>query len=1001
MSPGGGRTREAQRRPVGRPLARPAEVDAMETTTGIAPSSGISAGDIGRILVNVLPPQSHPGLLVSVAGAGAPRMSLSCPARHGQCRVGAEQRMREWQWWAMALGAIPPGRYLAGGAWSALKAAYRDKKARSAVNRHALPVARRYFDRAFRRRLVKHHAAEAYARTVFDQSTEMTIHGMSFSLPIDQCFVPLELRSGSVVVARSLLETSGIVVVTGEPGAGKTALFARLTRSLAANCLSTHGRGRIPVSLPVYQLATELEGYASTLREPAEAFEMLLRHFKRYHSAALQPLVDPRLLETAARHPDRGVVVLLDGLDEIATERLIDCQTFVADLADFLSACEGDNLVLVAARQQVMDMSPTLGSAGGAQLSVVELKPFSTAAIFAFLLRYPYSHADPTAEAARLFTYLRLNPSLLETCGNPLALALFVRSQEETVGGLSNIDRPQTRAGFYKQVVSHLIYMRKFDRENRPRPSGHIQDLYTRFFIDLAAVHVKSRDAFNQIPTAAALNPAEPLAVEREAGIDTLNRIAVETGLIRSNNDDTWSFVHRSFLDYFIGQSLSARSSESQIEKMMNLVRRDPRRYEEAFYFACGLMTENTAPQLPKVLESLARNTFLIQYYPRACVESQRYVTGQFEATIGTLCALWKADQDDAKLLRHISLALIDYEKNCLALGQTPKVTLVDQLGADLTEGGRLLLDSIDIHVQLALGASQDVSLDEILGSATVEDAVVWLYDANGLGAVTAAAVRQLENDRYHAVLAEAALRSSLVARHLVDSTPTPARSRRFRQRFHRDPWAEAWPIRGTLYSEILDKAVGFVRSLPPRQRQEFPHLSMLLYCKPRRRLRYEILAGSGRISVFLAGTWLILAVLSAAAISSGLLRLGAAVLLGVGLLLVAWRLVHTGRFALATPRILNVSPNRPTFAGRLGFAAVLAYGPHKEFPPYGTRPRLRYDGSVACVYETMALGVWRRFAPSMGDGRLSRSACSEVQQWLTEDVRDLLQPSSEPSFRN
>jgi hypothetical protein len=127
-------------------------------------------------------------------------------------------------------------------------------------------------------------------------------------------------------------------------------------------------------------------------------------------------------------------------------------ENLLINLASYLSSVRGRNLLVVASRRQALDFTPRLTGGEVASLYTVELKPFTPAAIYSFLLRWPYAGgARESIEARRIFNSLRLNPTLIETCANPLALAgeAVIDVEGEDVIGVDRLDAGVTDAGLF------------------------------------------------------------------------------------------------------------------------------------------------------------------------------------------------------------------------------------------------------------------------------------------------------------------------------------------------------------------------------------------------------------------------------------------------------------------------------------------------------------------------------------------------------------------------
>jgi hypothetical protein len=694
------------------------------------------------------------------------------------------------------------------------------------------------------------------------------------------------------------------------------------------------------------------------------------------------------LLAPLAQSARNGLVVMLDGLDELGAEDIALAEAFTISLAQFFTGAPGRNLVVVASRRQALDFAPRLTSGTIPGMTSVDLQPFSSAAVYSFLLRWPYLPTlDPIEEAQRMFSQLRLRPALLDACTNPLSLALYVSRdlrmrQSGIIADTAIID---TRAEFFDEVVGYLLVRRRADREGIRAPSMPFKQARFRFFSEVAKDHIESADPYNRIDAQHLVKHSVGIKGANDSADDAILDIAKETGIIGQNDDGTWSFIHRSFLDFFLAQSLMASSNTNrQITRLVTLLHKAPLRYEEGFYFSCGLMAARNWPKLPDILEALGSNALAGHHYPRACLEAQAYALPRFSERIKYYCQRWKRDRSQTRLLRDLVAVLVDYERSCRDLSQSPEVSFKGQLWPELEAQGYSLLQAVHLDIELGMDVAGSRDLLSLLERSATEEAVLALYDP----AVVSTLKEQPVEDRPElaAVIAEAALRSSLLASAL--SAP-----KLHMLRMGSDPtaWSLNWSVRNSKYAAILNAGLLHLQGLRPSERIEFPHLNLLTYTKPRQRIRTELILGDWRLTVLLAS-------LSVAA-GSVLVLLGSppavavAVVLAVALmvLLNARRLVLRRVITLATMRALNMAAHRRDIGGVLGHRLVIVAGSASTLPRFSLRRPIGGDGEIFAAYERSSPFLWRRFAPSLGDDRLSRSGCAAIQQRLwTEDIRRL-----------
>lgn len=842
---------------------------------------------------------------------------------------------------------------------------------------------------------IRYWRVEPYITSLHRRHEWLVIPGQ-VELPIDRCYVPLELRAGQVAEGTQLLHRTGAVLLLGDPGSGKSALLSRMIRTLTSDYRREKEKARLPVYLSLESIARLVRASNPEELTPAKAMEVLEEFFWKEHAEPLNLYHSRGVVKTLAESRLNGIVLLLDGLDELDGQDLHNIEFFLIAITSYLQAAEGRNLVIIASRRQALDFMPRLSSGStAASFITVDLKPFSPAAIYAFILRWPHHYPGKVAaaEASRIYSQIRINPTLMDTCSNPLALALYVnrdlRARAEDVAGSGRIEllQPETRAGFFEDIIEYLLVRRRADRTPGARAPGlPFKQVRRRYFIDVVKKHVESREIFNQISADLMSEFAGPLAREGQSVDEALSTLAKDTGVIARNDDGTWRFVHVSFLNYFLACSLAVMSSQTQRRQLFQRLQKNALRYEEGFYLACGLMAARSASHLEALLEELAKNAFVGKFYPRAVLEAQAYFVPSFIPTIRMRCSRIVGGEGDKEALRDLIAVLIDYQHACDDLGKQPEITVKNHLMPVLEGSGVSLLKVAALDIDSAMMISGEGLTNLLRGSAT-EDAIVALYSP--------AVVDQLSNEdlvadpRLAAVVAEAALRSSQIANWLVRRPDVLAGRAKFSSLEER--WADAWPVRGTRYGVILSKALPYVRSADDRTRAEFPRLALMTFTRPIRRLRYELLIGDWRVSL-----------LAAAAVTECIFAL---VVLGVSwpwvalggmcicasVLLIGRVAALRGWLTLATPRILNLQPIKRGLGESLGHRARVVRTPGENLVRWSIREPRNRDGRTIAIYDRDFPRVWRRFCPGQGDTRLSRTGCAAMSNAWTEDVRELI----------
>lgn len=575
-------------------------------------------------------------------------------------------------------------------------------------------------------------------------------------------------------------------------------------------------------------------------------------------------------------------------------------------------------------------------------------------------------------------------------CSNPLALSLYVNHylRLKELGRSNGLPQPETRAAFFGDVVDYLMVRTKVDH-NSTVSTRPFRQSRTNFFVQAVVEHIRSAEPFNRISDELLTKHASAIARSGQTPRQALEDLAKDTGVIVENKDErTWRFIHRSFLDYFLACALASVAHQRAINELIHNLQKDPLRYLEGFYLACGLMASRNSIYLPHLLRDVGRSAFVGNYYPRAMLEAQAYYMNDFPERIRFYAKRWRAGQNDDNLLKDLASVLVDYELSCEALGQVPEVTMVGELGDQTRSAGVLVLQAAQLNLAIAVKLSRQEGTAEVLLGNSTEDSIVALYEPN-----VAQGIEQSEIDahpRLAALVAETALRSSLLSGSLA---PMNGRALMLRKPFTHpnEPWADTWPIRGSRFGKTLAVALPYVRTLPPQARSEFPHLSLLLYVKPTRHLRYEILFSDRRISAFMASIifvgvlplWLL------GLYASGLILSGMA--MAVLCFLIARWAVLRGIVVVPSCRVLNLQPIGVDFEPAVDSRVRLVVGGARDLPRWLLRRPRGAEGPETAIYYRAIPFVWRRFCPRLGDRRLALAAAAVLQQLWTEDVRRVL----------
>ena len=386
-----------------------------------------------------------------------------------------------------------------------------------------------YLGRFVRRQLAAEFTLRQYARLhLRNTATHMLVPATyPVRLAVDAVFVPLLLRDsmqGTIDYHRLAESSSARSMIVGEPGSGKSSLMKRSFRDACRRAAADPRGSPLPILFELRDLSA-LPDRRLDLSDPEIFLDVVSRSLA---DAAVFKADKP--LQHLQHGP--GLLILLDGLDEVPTE-LVDIVTdAIAGVADYLGNASPGSSVVVSTRSQHW---LTLQSRRLAEkFEVLELRSFTISDIYQFLLRWPFD--QPRRETVtRIFSRIRQFPSLTEMCANPLALAMFVARDQQTAGA----QLPDTRTEFYASLVDELLVNRRLRREEAAFGRQRLREARENVLGRACLGHLLDPDESpNSIPVARMLEAIEATGYGDGDARASLDELAVDTGLSRRSGGE-------------------------------------------------------------------------------------------------------------------------------------------------------------------------------------------------------------------------------------------------------------------------------------------------------------------------------------------------------------------------------------------------------------------------------------------------------------------------------
>jgi predicted NACHT family NTPase len=395
-----------------------------------------------------------------------------------------------------------------------------------------------------------------YCQTQLDSESGKFVHvpgRKGTALRIDEVFVPLTLELGDRKLnfsSEDLLEAGSRLIIVGDPGSGKSTLIKRLFREECRNTSVAPRIGNLPIRLELKSLIAPKE-----LKTDADAGEWL---FSQLRSAVQQVegFEMIRLFDSWAT--DAGLLVLLDGLDEVGSEQYIRIAAGLRGLSQKLSALSRNSTIVITMRTQFYQQVHMHLSEYYPQTLYV--RPFEPNEIYLFLNRWPFED-DAEHSINRIYADLTDRPTLREMCRNPLVLAMYVESDRESTAG----ELPNTRTEFYQAVVNELLIKRRRRQDLVSRATSALREQREIVLGRLALDNLLDpTQPINSLSWKRAITVASDLwACTDSEAEDRLYELSSETGLIsEERHGESFCFIHQTFCE-FLGAIECANSRET------------------------------------------------------------------------------------------------------------------------------------------------------------------------------------------------------------------------------------------------------------------------------------------------------------------------------------------------------------------------------------------------------------------------------------------------------
>jgi hypothetical protein len=419
---------------------------------------------------------------------------------------------------------------------------------------YLLDTATFYANKAMLRSRATHFSFRQYCKLQLARSTTryLPVPGKEQTvLEVDDVFVPLSLEAVGGLATRnalgyhSVLAAGPRVRIIGDPGSGKSSLVKRLFRD-ACNSGQRMGASKAAVlqlKLPI-RVELKLFGHPPAhLVTDSELGEWGIDQL-RASVAAVEGFEMTQLFDSYVTGP--GTLVLLDGLDEVASDAYRRTAQALTAMSRRLADLSAENVVVLTMRSQFHQQIHA--DFDDEFPPVFHVAPFTPGDIYRFLTNWPFEDSR-YEQVTRIYGELTDRPTLREMCRNPLVLSMYVANDQNAESAAS----PDTRTSFYDQVVEELLVTRRSRQlgiSARTTLREQREALLGRLALDNLT---EASAAANTLPWDEAVKlTAETFnCANRETAEARLRELATDTGIVSEEREgESLRFIHLTFCEF-------------------------------------------------------------------------------------------------------------------------------------------------------------------------------------------------------------------------------------------------------------------------------------------------------------------------------------------------------------------------------------------------------------------------------------------------------------------
>jgi hypothetical protein len=464
-------------------------------------------------------------------------------------------------------------------------------------------------------------------------------------------------------------------IVLGSPGSGKSTVLRWLALKMAQGKLSPHtpfletlSPGQIPILIRISDYASRLS------QEENLPFRQFLGQYLREMYPEPSALPNILLDEFAAGN----CLFLLDGLDEAADDALRKhvadlIYNFIRDSASKHPAPQNYNRFVISSRIASYESGKldqfahyTLCDLSDQQINdflkiwcpAVERHQLTLAGKVAPHALIAFSERNGMIHYQQLVETLQKNPNIKRLAVNPLMLTIMALIQRQ------GIPLPRRRIDLYRVVTRTLLESWNRDSLHPAIPRDEIQlaeIMLSNLAYRLHTVSVLGQEEASEIARQTMAGFYQLPEDQVSDSTQFIDRLRISSGLFIKAGHDVYSFMHRTFREYFVALYLRPKPIE-ELKLFIKDHYRSPVWREPLLLLIAykgGSNNRNEVPQANELIRALAlsRNEFDDILCHRLLFAASSIID----------CNVWSIDKTLQKSVTHL---LLDRYGACFTLGR-------------------------------------------------------------------------------------------------------------------------------------------------------------------------------------------------------------------------------------------------------------------------------------------------------------------------------------------